>query len=678
METGTDIRGETAWDFQNWQIMQRGAPPPHWRCIVAPGSYLAPPHPMPHSFSPYLVAILILRTGVALAQVPDAPAAGRTPASNPAPIGQSASPAQLAGAKPGQNSPFGQEIPILDPGTETMTFNGKNWNVTNNRIFQARFEKFLNAPEATSSDETAYRQIIERVLALLAPGQATVKNVDTAFTLLPYAGRYDIDARLCNSLADAVYSVWQAQHNVSRLANANIALEDAARKLEWNIGVVNADKPITRPAQQTGRNGNNNQRPNTGTSAVNPANQTDAQTASYARRLTEHLASIKANQVKKELSELQAKVEFQALMVQFFLQRRFQHVLMASRFYRALFTDGDTKLNLGKDATDLFQKSTGMPPTVSIIDSMANEMIRDVREGVKAFDFLIEKNEMQGATMRLQEAFTAGEYMPEVRLVLRTKKRQCLDFAQKSYQLISAIDVRDFGRAERLVTDLKKVANDFDDSKPSQAIEGSRVQARMLIAKARDAALNNDKATLEKALADAAAVWPNNPEFKEATEKLFNQSDVVQKALLEFDQLISQRNYRQIWNDKVRFIAAVAVNPDRREVLEKVMKNMETIEGSLLRAEEMARQGNHAGAWESLERAWVAFPDDPRLNQQRADSTTRASEFVKVIRGAEDLEKREQIGSSLAHYLKAQKLYPASDFARDGVSRLVKLVLPVD
>jgi hypothetical protein len=47
-----------------------------------------------------------------------------------------------------------------------------------------------------------------------------------------------------------------------------------------------------------------------------------------------------------------------------------------------------------------------------------------------------------------------------------------------------------------------------------------------------------------------------------------------------------------------------------------------------------------------------------------------------VIRSAEELEKREQYGSSLAHYLKAQKIYPASEFARDGIARLVKLVLP--
>jgi hypothetical protein len=188
--------------------------------------------------------------------------------------------------------------------------------------------------------------------------------------------------------------------------------------------------------------------------------------------------------------------------------------------------------------------------------------------------------------------------------------------------------------------------------------------------------LNNDKATFEKALTDAAAIWPNSKEFREASEKLFGQGDVVQKTLLEFDQLRSQRNFRQIWNDKIRFIAAAAIDPARKEALEKVMTDMQTIDGALLRAEEMARQGSYAGAWETLERAWAQFPEDAKLNQLRADMTTRASDFVKIIRNAEDLEKREQFGGSLAHYLKAQKIYPASDFARDGVTRLVKQVLP--
>lgn len=611
-----------------------------------------------------------------VAQVPDAappaPAPAPAPGGGSAPIGQAPG-TQPAAPKPAQNTPFGNEIPVFDPGSEVLSFNGKNWNITNNRIFQARFEKYLNAPEATNAEEQQYRAIIERILDLLKPGNASL-HVDGAFKLLPYASRYDIDARLCDSLGDAVYSVWQAQRNQTRLTNANNALEEAAKKLEWNLQVISDAKKIQAPAAGGGgKQGGGAAQP---AGAISPANGRDFQTARYGRQLAERLAAIKANQVKKELSELQAKVEFQALMVQFFLQRRFQHVLMSTRFYRALFADGDTKLNLGTDATDLFQKSTGMPPTVSIIDATANEMLRDVREGVRAFDFLLEKGELQAATQRLQEVFVTGEYMPDVRLVLRDKKRRCLEFSQKSYQLISSIDVRDYTRAEQLVAELKKIAKDFDDSKPTQAVEIARVQQRGLLAKARDAMLNGDRAAFEKALTDAATVWPNSKEFRDASEKLFGQGDKVQMALLEFDQLVSQKNYRQIASDPGRFLAAAQTSPGRQETLKKVLEDMKTIESSLLRAEEMARQGAFAGAWETLERSWADFPDDPKLNQLRADMTTRASEFVKVVRTAEELEKKEQYGSSLSHFLKAQKLYPPSEFARNGVDRMVLLVLP--
>ena len=79
--------------------------------------------------------------------------------------------------------------------------------------------------------------------------------------------------------------------------------------------------------------------------------------------------------------------------MQFFLQRRFQHVLMATQFYRAVFGEGDTTLKVGKDAEKLFASTTGMPPTVSVVDSLAREAMRDAREGVETYKFLLTKNE---------------------------------------------------------------------------------------------------------------------------------------------------------------------------------------------------------------------------------------------------------------------------------------------
>ena len=113
----------------------------------------------------------------------------------------------------------------------------------------------------------------------------------------------------------------------------------------------------------------------------------------YVSRLAEIKALTQANHAKQALSELQTKVEFQALIVQFFLQRRFQHVLMATQFYRAVFGEGDTTLKVCKDAEKLFASTTGMPPTVSVVDSLAREAMRDAREGVETYKFLLTKNE---------------------------------------------------------------------------------------------------------------------------------------------------------------------------------------------------------------------------------------------------------------------------------------------
>ncbi len=608
------------------------------------------------------------------AQVPDAPAPaapGGAPAA--APAAQPAGGGAPGGKKGG--SFLGKDVPSFDPGTETMTWDGKNWNVNNNRIFQARFEKYLNAPEATTKEDADYQRAISTILNLLAPGNATTQNIDLAFKWLPVGSRFDIDARLCDGLADAVYSAWKSQRAQDRLVNANAALDRERDQEYWNAKHAGAGESVKAPPPTAGgggrRGGGNQQPPPTQQNFEATMVQTQ-----HTKRIAEVEAQIKANQVKREISEIQAKVEFQALIVQLFMQRRFQHVLMATRFYRAVFTDGDTKLNVGKDTKDLFEKSSGMPPTVGTLDSMANEAIRDVREGVKAFEFLVTKNELESASKRLAEAVTIGEYMPEIRTLPREKKRQALEFVQKTNQLISAIDVKDFTLAETLVKQLEKIAKDFDPSKPMAAIETTKQVAAMHLAKARNAALKGDSPTLEAELTAATELWPRNPALAEMSKMIFSQGDVQQKAVIDFEQLAGQKNYRQIFDDRVRFIAALALYPEKQKQLEEVLKNMQTIETAIGQASAMAVQTNYAGAWESVEKIAAQFPDDSKLSQTRANLTTQAADFVRTLRGAQDLEKKDQVGSSLAWYLKAQKIYPQSEFAGEGIDRLVKRILP--
>ena len=57
------------------------------------------------------------------------------------------------GAQKQQGSFLGGDAPVFDPGSEIFTWDGHSWHATNNRLFQARFEKYLNAPEETTQDD---------------------------------------------------------------------------------------------------------------------------------------------------------------------------------------------------------------------------------------------------------------------------------------------------------------------------------------------------------------------------------------------------------------------------------------------------------------------------------------------------------------------------------------------
>jgi hypothetical protein len=618
----------------------------------------------------FILALSGAAATISIGQVPDSPAApapaAPAPAAPAAPAGggggESAAPKQ-------QGSFLGGDAPVFDPGTEIFTWDGHSWHATDNRLFQARFEKYLNAPEETTQQDTSYQQILTAILNDLAPGNDTGAHIDDAFRLLPKASAYEIDARLCDSLADAVYSAWRAQDAGDRLARANDSLEQERKVNEWNASVVAGGITLDQapPAKDAAA------------SAAWTQDQTlkrNIEMEPYTTRLAEILATIKTNQAKKELSQLEAKIEFQALLVQLFVQRRFQHVLIGTRFYRAIFTDGETNLELGKDAKDMFANSTGMPPTVGTMDSMANEVIRDVREGVQAFQYLLSQHELESASKRLAEAFTTGEYLPEIRTLPRDQKRQALQFEQKSDQLLSALEVKDYTLAEKLVAELSTTATDFDTSKATAAIETARQISALHLAKARNAAVSGDRATLEDELKQATEIWPRNPELAKISGLIFDQSDVQQKALVDLDQLISQHNYREIYNDKMRFIAAAAMYPERQDQLRKVLDQMEVIETVMIQAQEVSKRGDYAGAWEAVEKIFEQFPDDSKLNEMRADLTTQAADFVRTLRTAQDLEQKDEIGSSLAWYLKAQKIYPASEFAEDGIHRLVKKVLP--
>jgi hypothetical protein len=613
-----------------------------------------------------LPLLAVAAPALALAQAPGALA----PAPAPAPAPAGAAPA--GGGNVGDKSLLGNEAPMFDGGTDVLSWDGKHWNVNNQRLLRARLEKYLNAPEQSDADYKAYQGILIQIREKLNPDGFQPANLDAAWSLLHKASNYAIDANLCDAMADAIYSTWLAKNESDRLNTAADTLEHQRSELEWDaqqaagdLHVAGYDKP---GAKADG--------------AVQNAwlqaqkDKRDMTMQPYIQRLAEVNGMMAANKLKREASIMQAKIEFQSLLVQFFMQRRFQHVVIGTRFYRYLFGDGDSALHLSKDTEKMFLQTSGMPPTLGVLDSFSDEAMRDVKEGVDAYLFLLDKKELASATERLAETFALGEYMPDVRNIPRDKKRQALAFSQAENKLLSAIDVKDYAAAEKLTAELQAMATDFDASKPLAAIQTARTVSAMHLAKAKIAAVSGDHATLEAELKAAMEIWPRNPDLAQVSSVIFSQTDVQQQALVDLDRLVSQHNYRQIFDDRVRFIAATALYPDRQETLRKILDQMQQIEGAIIRSTEIEKHGDYAGAWEGVEKAVLQYPDDPKLNQLRAQLTTEAADFVHSIRTAEDLEKKSELGSSLAWYLKSQQAYPSSEFAQEGITRVVKQILP--
>jgi hypothetical protein len=664
--------------------------------------------------------------------------------------------AATGGARPPQmNEGFiGRDVPSFDPGSDVMSFDGKIWNINNNRLLRARFEKYLNAPAATSASDVAYRKTIDRILQLLAPGNASGKNIDEAFSLLAKASEYKDDANLCRTMSDAIYAARTSLQTIEKLKRQNAALEKQRITAEWNNQMASKTSSLQLPSGARD-------------AAVVAAQQEnlkferDTRLATTKRVLSDVSQTIENNKLRIALTELNTRGHLQALIMQYFATRRFEHVIIANRFYRAIYRDGDNSIDVYKQMVESLpvnrdagqakisaefdpkvsaaggsadtsngvsaragtdeaavgmRKDTGagsgnggafsargarlglenfsvesltggaavaaqtvskLVSSLSQIDSLANEAIRDINEGVEAYKFLLEQGELNSATERLAETFALGEFMPSVRLLPREDKRRALKFTQMGNELLAALEVNDLTRAEKLVNEMSAAAGDFNTSKPMAKIETAKTISAMHLAKAKNAAASGDKEAMESELLAAAEIWPRNPALAEVGSNIFKQTDVQQQAINELDQLLEQGDHRAIFRQSAKFIAAAALDPARQDKLGNVLAQMTEIEGALQRAREIQQRGDAAGAWESIQTASLKYPDDSELNRLRADlASGGAATFVRSLHQGDELRQRGDYGAALAWYLDAHRQYPPSEFAQERIDAVSALVLP--
>ncbi len=652
----------------------------------------------------------LLITGYACAQV-YTPPAGETP------VTPSTSPAAPAdGSTSGSNPPGGgqgQDLPILDPSLSTITVGGVAIPLGDNALLKARFEKYLNQPEESSEAAEDYRKTIHDILATVSPFHPGGPDLYGAFKKLPSAATYPGDANLCSSLAESIYMAMLSKQDINGLAKLNKSIEEekkkiisaadyAARNDRDNSlgggrqlgggGRNNNQKEDDGNKGGNNKGGGNNNRNNGGNGGGNDGREDQARSTpgmgvnslkhqDALRRIDEIEALKRENVVRTELQTVRTKAQYQVNMVQWFMQRRYEHVLMAARFYNQIWKDGDTELRIDakSNVSKLFSESVGVSPTVSSLDSLSNEAIREAQKYVETFDLLLARGELHAASQRLMEAYALGEFLTPLATLPLEKKRKVSEYVRDLHELYGTLVARDYAKTQILAARLKENAKDFPSSKVDSAIAAYTLASDLAIEEAKAHLLTKDSTKAAEKIKAATEIWPTNPKLKEFSA-LVNSSGGMNVARNDFDRLLAEGNYREIARRQYELAPAIQGDATREDAFRQIVTNLTKIETALSKAGEFSKVGQNYAAWEQLAELREQFPDDPKLGREMEILAPKVADFTKALDEARKLENRtpKQTGSALAWYLKAGDIHPNSTIVQAGLQRVLDDVLVDD
>ena len=611
--------------------------------------------------------------GLAHAQVYTPP-----PAAKPAPAATPTDTAPAAEKKPPAAGPLGQEIPMLDPAAETITVGGVAIPLGDNRLLKARFEKYLSQPPESDEAAAKYRETIANILAAISPFRSGGPDLYAAFTQLPGASAYPGDANLCGSLAESIYMAMLAKQDVNGLKKLNLSIEEEKKAIilegDWKAR-HERDKDLGETKDVKEKKGKSQP-------AINPgAGVNSLKYADTLRRITEIEALKKANIVRTEAGTLRTKAQYQVSMIQWFVQRRYEHVLMAARFYNQIWKDGDATLRVDKDSdvSKLFSESVGVSPTVASLDSLSNEAIRETAKYIEAFDLMLSRDELHNASQRLMEAYALGEYLAPVATLSLEKKRRVAEYVRDLHELYGTLQAHDYTKTMELAERLKSSAKDFPSSKVDSAIAAYTLASDLAIEEAKGHLLSKESDKAAAKIQAAAEIWPTNPKLKEFRNLVSNSGGLVM-IRNDFDRLLSEGNFREVARRQYEIAPAIQGDATREDAFKQIMTSLTKIETALGKASEFSKMGQDYAAWEQLAKMREDFPDDPKLGRELELLAPKVADFTRALDKARQFENRtpKQIGSALSWYLKARSIYPQSNLADAGAKRLTDEILPPD
>ncbi len=434
-------------------------------------------------------------------------------------------------------------------------------------------------------------------------------------------------------------------------------------------------------------------------------------------KLLEARAKIRLNEIRADKMSDQDREDFADYIRTLYNTHRYYHVIMAADFYRAIFNEGDYPkdvmnqasasassgakgaantanqamtsmgVNGSKLVNGLTQAGTSLgmgqleeaaPNTpMSIADEVTSalEINNRVSQSIEVFKYKTDKGEVAAAAEQLQEAFVGNEFHPGLQGLPRTDKEKVGTFLTKLDVLKNQLEVRDFEQVEGQIGDIKKIASDFDSTKPLALVNGIKLESRLRLGKAKLLAQGGRLSDAMLEFQTAAEEWPGNPDLQTSASTFFNSEDLQNQSTVEFDRLVKDQNYRAIFDKQVIFATAIKGDATRLQQFKDALDKVQKAEIAAQKANMLVMNGDADGAWETIELAAKDWPDDMKLNKLLANLSGRSADFVSALNKAREAESKQELGYSLTWFVNAQGYYPASVIANEGIDRISKQIL---
>ena len=572
-------------------------------------------------------------------------------------------------AEGGADRVFNVNSDSVDMENGTMQWKGTTMNLGNSRAVRARFERYLAAP-TDNGDMKRYVAILDQIQLLLSAQSINqdnyYRNQQEAFNLLFKAAEYDIDANNSLTIASQVQKVWVMKQEFRQIEVTKNQLE-TLRKVQEGIIINRADmieQGNDERAQTSGNKTKGLSKAASGTTELGYKVKDEARTQ----------AEILAKNAEMTALGLKAKIEFQSQMVSFLMARRYRHSLITSSFYRVLFKGGSQNIVVGAKEVKEFFPISDFVPTLESFDMLSREAIKDTSKGIQTVDDLVKQGELYGAFERLQETFFLGEFEPVVMSYPQEKKREMLALWKDLRELQRLGDERDLGNVEAYVNKVRGRARDFPGAPILSKVTNAMNASNMSLLSAKGAALAGDNVKAEAALERAAKIWPQNPGVKDFATQVVNRQDTLAQKIPEFDRLMTESKWRDIYNKKLEYALALAQDKERSEKLRKVVNRVGELDANIQKASVLASQNNPYLAWDVIVEVYKTESDDLVLAKTRSDIAPLVANYAQLIGHAEKLEKDGAEAAALTAWLSAQDLNPASPACGAAVKRLAKSV----